>query len=456
MAKKSNEKLINSVLPVNDLTWLIQPITITVSKFDYDTTQTKFLVAIVEGLQESIKQSVTKEVTQLPLFSDGLNDNELQMNIPLKNLGVDPRRYTEIKDSLKKLATTPFEMAVKDENGKNYTRYSGLCEVYIPEGKYIREVMVKIKKDVALKLVDARENGYQKYLKQVMMKTKNKYTQRMYLLITSWKVKGEFSLKVSSLRSILQLEDKYLRWSSFNANVIRSAAKELKENYDAGLCECYFEAESVYKNGKEWGEPDLIHFIIHVSQQEKENMFKQSFYSLKMQIDENLRTQFKIKVKIKRERLLRLVTEENITQFMDYLRKLEASIMKQQASITDIGEYAYSSCYRYLKNNIPEAQYVVQSQTSEDVTVEEIYLKEIESYKKNIRKRVGEKDYEIWIQPLRFDQIEKIEKGLKVRFVVPSKFFYDMIEEKFIVDIKTSLKLAFKQDIVSIMYRLNN
>lgn len=456
MAKKNNVKLINSVLPVNDLTWLIQPITITVSKFDYDTTQTKFLVAIVEGLQESIKQSVTKEVTQLPLFSDGLNDNELQMNIPLKNLGVDPRRYTEIKDSLKKLATTPFEMAVKDENGKNYTRYSGLCEVYIPEGKYIREVMVKIKKDVAMKLVDAKENGYQKYLKQVMMKTKNKYTQRLYLLITSWKVKGEFSIKVSSLRSILQLEDKYSRWSSFNGNVIRPAAKELKENYDAGLCECYFEAEYVYKNGKEWGEPDLIHFIIHVSQQEKENMVKQSFYSLKMQIDENLRNQFKIRVKSRRDRLLRLVSEENITQFMDYLRQLDASIMRQQALITDVGEYAYTSCYRYLKRNIPEAQYVIPSQTSEDVTVEEACMKEIESYRKDIKKRLGEKDYKTWILPMRFDKIEKVEEGLTVSFIVPSKFFYERIEDKYIAEIKKSLKVGFKQDVVSITYRLVN
>ena len=143
MTKGNKEKLIKSVLPVNEMTWLVQPITVTVSKFDYDPTQTKFLVAMIECMQESIKKSITNNVEQLPLFSDGNNDNELTMKIPLKSLGIDPRRYPEIKQSLIKLATTPFEMPVKDEEGRNYIRYAGLCEVYMPDEKYVRTVIVK-------------------------------------------------------------------------------------------------------------------------------------------------------------------------------------------------------------------------------------------------------------------------------------------------------------------------
>lgn len=456
MAKNSNEKLISSVLPVNETTWLVQPITVTVSKFDYDTTQTKFLVAIIEGLQESIKQSITREVAQLPLFSDGLNENELKMEIPLKTLGVDPRRYGEIKQSLIKLATTPFEMPVKDEAGKSYNRYSGLCEVYIPDEKYVRSVIVKIKKDVALSLIDAKVNGYQKYLKQVVTKTKNKYTQRLYFFITAWKTKGETTIKISTLRSILQLENKYPRWNSFYTNVIKSAETELKENFEAGVSECYFISELVYLKGKEWGEPDMLRFIVKVSDKEKENMMNQSYYSLKLQTDEKLRTVFKVKTKRKREQLLRLVTEDNIRPFMEYLIKFEGTVEKQQHLITDMESYTYTSCMRYLKKEIPEAEIVETILESDIKGTEELYQKEISAFNKAILKEIGDSAYQTWITPIRFVEVKRVGDCMEIMMEVPTKFFYETIEQKYITHIANSLKKCFKRNISSIKYRVKN
>lgn len=455
MARNNKEKLIKSVLPVTESTWLVQPITVTVSKFDYDTTQTKFLVAIVEGLQESIKQSITKEVKQLPLFSDGVHENELKMEIPLKSLGVDPRRYPEIKQSLIKLATTPFEMPVKDKEGKKYMRYAGLCEVYIPEEKYVRSVIVKIKHDVALSLIDAKVNGYQKYLKQVVTRTKNKYTQRIYLYITAWKSKGETIIKVDTLRSILQLEDKYPRWNSFYTQVIKSAEKELRENFEAGLSECCFTAEPVYKPGqRRIGTPEALHFKIEISKQEQDNITNSSYASLKIQSDDKLRVALKIRTKRKREQILRLVDQNNIHTFFDYLINLERVVDQQKAIITDQESYIYASCMRFLKKGIPDAEVLSTKSYHEIDDTEQSFKKEIAAFRKTIKKSLGEDIYNVWIDPLSFFKIEQMKEGYSFVLQVPTKFVYEMIETKYITQLKESLKVGFKQEVVAITYRV--
>ena len=64
MAKKTVQ-----VQPINAQTWLLQPITLTMSKFNYNVPQTKALVLIVEQLQKSIKESLKEEVQNLKLFN---------------------------------------------------------------------------------------------------------------------------------------------------------------------------------------------------------------------------------------------------------------------------------------------------------------------------------------------------------------------------------------------------
>lgn len=442
------------MLPVNESTWLVQPITVTVSKFDYDITQTKFLVAIIEGLQESIKQSITKKVDQLPLFSDGQNEDELTMKIPLKNLGIQPKRYPEIKQSLIKLATTPFEMPVKDENGKKYNRYSGLCEVYIPDEKYVRHVMVKIKKDIAYLLIDAKVNGYQKYLKQVVTNAQNKYTQRMYLYITSWKDKGVTEVKVDVLRAFLQMGDKYPRWRAFNTNVIKKAETELRKSFEEGLSECCFTAEPIYLKAQRGGEPDKIRFYIEVSQEEKANMEASNFYNLKMKADMKLLHSFGIKTKRKREHLLKLLDKDNIHTFTDFLAGLEVTMNQQQALITDKESYANSACMRFLKNSIQEAVVVEEKEKTEEDETGKLFNKELAAYKKAIKKEVGEAPYRTWIEPIAFKEIIWDEDGYMVLLGVPSKFFMEMIEEKYIKPIVDNLAIALGKPIKKITYRL--
>ena len=456
MTKGNKEKLIKSVLPVNEMTWLVQPITVTVSKFDYDPTQTKFLVAMIECMQESIKKSITNNVEQLPLFSDGNNDNELTMKIPLKSWCIDPRRDPEIKQSLIKLATTPFEMPVKDEEGRNYIRYAGLCEVYMPDEKYVRTVIVKIKKDVALSLIDAKVYGYQKYLKQVITKTKNKYTQRLYFFVTSWKSQGETKIQVEKLRSMLRLENKYLRWNAFYNSVIKTAEKELIEKFEAGLSECYFEASPVYKKGQKNGTPDYLHFKIFVSKQEKENMKNLTYTSLKIRTDESLRVDFKIKVKRQREQLLRMINQDNIHLFSDFLIELGAKIESENSTITDVGAYAFTSCQRFLLKNTPEAEIVPDTPKEEEFGDERIFAKEIEAFRKAMKKNVGEEAYITWFTPVRFVKIDKVEGGYDLTLEVPSKFVYDMIESKYLAQLRESLQTGFKKKIVSLKYRMPN
>ena len=250
--------------------------------------------------------------------------------------------------------------------------------------------------------------------------------------------------------------NKYLRWNAFYNSVIKTAEKELIEKFEAGLSECYFEASPVYKKGQKNGTPDYLHFKIFVSKQEKENMKNLTYTSLKIRTDESLRVDFKIKVKRQREQLLRMINQDNIHLFSDFLIELGAKIESENSTITDVGAYAFTSCQRFLLKNTPEAEIVPDTPKEEEFGDERIFAKEIEAFRKAMKKNVGEEAYITWFTPVRFVKIDKVEGGYDLTLEVPSKFVYDMIESKYLAQLRESLQTGFKKKIVSLKYRMPN
>ena len=238
------------VIPLNEQTWLIQPLQVTMMRYDYTTSQNKILAAMVQELQSSIRDVINNVSSPdtLPLFtathefgSDVVTDNEIILKIPTKRLILDRRRFTEYMEALKSLATTPISMPIKDKQGKSYTEYSGLCTVILPKNYRNGEILIKIKKDVALRMIDTK-NGFTSYIKEVIDASKNKYEQRFYWLISSWKDRGATNpISIKELRQLLRLEKEYPRWNMFNTKVIEAARVRLLSKAEAGEVDCYFD-----------------------------------------------------------------------------------------------------------------------------------------------------------------------------------------------------------------------
>lgn len=82
---------------------------------------------------------------------------------------------------------------------------------------------------------------YTAYSLHVAMSLKSKYSQRMYELCQKWQGTDGFRISVEDLRHSFMLENKYDRFALLKERVLNVAKDELKELYDLGQCDVYFE-----------------------------------------------------------------------------------------------------------------------------------------------------------------------------------------------------------------------
>lgn len=332
------------VIPLNEQTWLLQPVAVTAMRHDYDVAQTKILVNIIQQMQEAIRDewlNHKKPETQLELFSnqeftdkfgEGVFNpaEEIVLKMAYSECGCDPRRYNELVMALEQLATTPVYIPLKDKSGKQYTQIDSLCSVIFPNnarGKYERHFYVKMKNSVAIRMLDI-EMGVHKYLKDVVFNTKNRYVQRLYMYISSWRDKEYCSISVEQLRKMLRLENKHKRWNMFYSNVILGAQKELKEKADAGQVDIYFVPEKIYKNGKKCGEPQEIRFYLFKSEAGELYDEIAGFKSRKVKAGDFIKEKWHI-VGTDLKNILSRITPDNIDDLATYITSLEPIVKKR-------------------------------------------------------------------------------------------------------------------------------
>ena len=53
------------------------------------------------------------------------------------------------------------------------------------------------------------DKGFTQFIKEIAFNASSKYTIRLYMLISSWKNKGGFSIDMGKFRKWLKLENKY-------------------------------------------------------------------------------------------------------------------------------------------------------------------------------------------------------------------------------------------------------
>lgn len=266
--KEVKRGLSTDLIPIEEETWLIQPLAVTMMRHDYSLIQIRILVSVVENLQ-TILQGLFKKSPkrELSLFTtDELDeDGRLPVKLPFKELGVDPNHYPQLRNSLKMLASIPIEIPYKTAEGRKYTKATNLCDVYIPDDHtYNKYAILKLDHGVAERLLDI-DLGYSMLGKQIVFACKNRYTQRIYMYLGSWKQKGYTHIKTLEFRKMLRLENNYRKFSDFCRRVLDPAKTELKELADKGICDCYFDYDKKYLHGQRGGEPDELIFKIYMA-----------------------------------------------------------------------------------------------------------------------------------------------------------------------------------------------
>lgn len=266
--KKRNVKrdIPTDLIPIEEETWLLQPIAVTMMRHDYSLIQIRILVTIVEFMQSKLHKILNKEKMEPEIFSDAEldNDGRLEVKTMFKTLGVDPNHYPQLRQSLKMLAAIPVEIPYKTDDGRSYLKVTNLCDVYIPEDPtlYEKYALLKIDRTVAKRLVSL-DLGYHRLGKQIVFACRNRYTQRIYMFIQSWLDKGGTRIKTLEFRKMLRLESNYKKFSDFTRRVLEPAKEELISLAENGFCDCYFDYEKKYYQGQRGGEPDELVFHIY-------------------------------------------------------------------------------------------------------------------------------------------------------------------------------------------------
>jgi plasmid replication initiation protein len=244
--RKGMKRTNKPVMLPNNPTWLKQPTLLTMLSADFNTLHLRVLISLVNKIQNSIEQSIKNVPTQqLSLFKEQPYSDRILVVIPTKDFGIAPDSYPELRKALLQLATIPVELDTKDPiTGAESWSVAGLFKAYIPKEKHRRTITVELDENVAKALVNV-EKGFTKYIKEIAFQSQSKYTVRMYLLISSWKDKGGFSITLNRFRKLLKLENKYQKYKDLYKRVIRPVYEELFEKAN-----CWFEVAEVYKDGE--------------------------------------------------------------------------------------------------------------------------------------------------------------------------------------------------------------
>ena len=330
----------DELIPIEEETWLLQPIAVTMMRHDYSLIQVRILVSIVESLQSILHGILNnKRSPQLDLFKTKEldEDGRMPIKLPFKELGVDPNHYPQLRTSLKMLAAIPVEIPYKTSEGRKYTKATNLCDVYIPEDRsYNKYAILKLDRSVAERLVSL-DFGYHRLGKQIVFACKNRYTQRIYMFIESWVDKGRTVIKTLEFRKRLRLENNYKKFSDFCRRVLEPAKQELKELADKGFCDCYFDYEKKYDHGQRGGEPDELVFQIFRAKNKMDAQLEQMNEMQRRQFQQMLIQYFDFtqpNAKSMAERITAELYPLAMQKLMDLRQRFNTTYVKDKAAYT--------------------------------------------------------------------------------------------------------------------------
>jgi len=220
--------------------YIIQPNRITNAVYNYTLIQEKIFTAIMFYLQEPISQSMKNvNIHQLDLFT---RSEKVRLTIPLREIA-KPRQYGEVKEAMQQMAGVVINIPYVDANEKKRKKITNLFNFDVPEqAEYQSSVIIEMEKMVAEILIDIdkdptnqRPINYTRYIYEIAQNSRNKYTARLYKIISSWKKKGGFVIALNVLKEQLGVTDQYPNYYDFKRRVLLPAYEELLEKAD-----CWF------------------------------------------------------------------------------------------------------------------------------------------------------------------------------------------------------------------------
>jgi plasmid replication initiation protein len=201
---------------------------------DNRLTTSRYELTLIE---KRIFYYIIKEVRSK--YNTGQRDlfDDLILNIKVSDLCKEVNQEDnkkETRKALEKFRSRSFTYAHEEDD--DWLTCGFINYAHIKKG--IAEVQVSHK---LMPFLVELSSQYTTYSLHVAMSLKSKWSQRMYELCQKWQGTDGFRMSVDDLRKSFILEEKYNRYALLNERVLQVAKRELKELYDLGQCDVYFE-----------------------------------------------------------------------------------------------------------------------------------------------------------------------------------------------------------------------
>lgn len=223
-----------------ELEYIAQDNRITTARYELSLIEKRIVYFMIKKIRNDY---VIKDVGQRDLF-----DN-LTIKMTTSNLLKTGGKSKDVKKALKTLRTRSFEYDNRlDEEDPNYHWFETGFINYGDWDKNTGQVEIEVSKKILPFFVELTKR-YTEYSLTVAMSLRSKWSQRMYEMCSQWKSSGGFNIDIEEIRKRFKIEDKYSRYATLKGKILDVAHKELKDLYENGQCDLYFEYSEV-KTGR--------------------------------------------------------------------------------------------------------------------------------------------------------------------------------------------------------------
>lgn len=219
---------------------------------DNKITQSRYEFTVIE---KRIIYQIINEVRRRYVLNDVDKDlfDNLVINLTSEHLRIVSDDSNTVYKSIRRLVSKFYEFDDENEwmvlniiNKAKHKKKDALWEITV-DG------------DMVAKFVELAKN-YTAFSLVVAMSLRSEHSQRLYEYCSQFRSAGGWRTSLKELRYKMRLEDKYSRYASFKKYVLEVAKNELKNMYQEGQSDLYFE----YSEHKKGRTVDSLSFkIIH-------------------------------------------------------------------------------------------------------------------------------------------------------------------------------------------------
>lgn len=459
MAKKkglsivsSTNELVQTFSGNRDLDFILNPVTYTQIRGNFTLVQTNLMIAIIAQLQDRIREQLSMGEGMFLFKPEDLSGNLLNFEIPLRELGISPKKYGELEAACEALMHVDMSYKRYDEYERvEYNvRQNIFHKIEFPtaelnaEGERVAYKSGQRRKGVIkIQMVDesAREilnlrKGYTRHLKGITSLCRSPRTPRLYIYLSAWRKIGTCTVNYIDLKEFFGVltfskdrkritENRYVKYGAFHRDVLDPVLKEMRKLSDEGKVEFCFEYEPIYPHGVSRGDPDGIRFTLIEGKMGQAQQHES--YLGKMRA--TLITRYHLQP-MEWSKLEDLIYDG--LDLKPELARIDKLVEEKQPD--NVHAYVTEVLYRWLleqqkpkQPEFAEAVEVKETEEPERPYVQPVYLQKWDLWMEKARERLGEEFYNQYMTCASLWAVREKEKTVFVS--VPNKFVSEQWEE---------------------------